>query len=187
MFSVGVGFIRRFIEALGSLVDSEHYLFTLQDLRALAPEMSESGLKGLLSRATRAGHIDRVCRGLYLMEQVAPSTGLLLFHAATKLRADHFNYISLETVLSEAGLISQIPFNWISIMSSGRSNIISCGKWGTIEFVHTNQAPENLVDQLDYDPRCRLWRAKVSLAMRDMRATRRSLDLIDWSIAHEFV
>ena len=70
-------------------------------------------------------------------------------------------------------------------MSSGRSNVISCGRWGTIEFVHTRQRPEDLAGQLHYDARCRLWRAGVQLALRDMRATHRNLDLIDWSVAHE--
>jgi hypothetical protein len=62
--------------------------------------------------------------------------------------ADKFNYISLETVLSDAVVISQIPLNWISIMSSGRSSIISCGEFVTIEYVHTRQEPELLMHQL---------------------------------------
>ncbi|MFV9956330.1 MAG: hypothetical protein AB8V23_04710 [Candidatus Midichloria sp.] len=38
-------------------------------------------------------------------------------------------------------------------MSSGRSNIISCGKFGTIEFVHTKQKPDSIMPQLEYDGR----------------------------------
>jgi hypothetical protein len=112
---------------------------------------------------------------------------LLLFHAAARLRADGFNYLSLETVLSDEGVISQVPVNWISVMSSGRSTVLACGRWGTIEFVHTRQRPEELAGQLSYDSRCRLWRASVPQALRDMRATHRNLELVDWSVAHEFV
>jgi hypothetical protein len=36
-----------------------------------------------------------------------PTDGLLLFHAASCLRAHQFNYISLGTVLSDSGIISQ--------------------------------------------------------------------------------
>ena len=104
--------------------NSEHYLFTLQDLRALCPQMSDSAFKTLLSRTVRASSLTRVCRGLYLYKKACPLSGLVLFHAAAILRADEFNYISLETVLSDCGIISQIPMNWISIMSSGRSNAI---------------------------------------------------------------
>jgi len=167
--------------------NSKHYLFRLKDLRSICPDLSDSAFKTLLSRATTEGYLTRVCRGLYLYEKVAPQDGLLLFHAAVLMRANDFNYISLETVLSEAGVISQIPLNWISIMSSARSNIISCGKFGTIEFIHTLQKPTNLIGELSYDKNCGLWRANVSLALRDMKVTRRNCDLIDWDIANEFI
>jgi len=179
--------LRHLIQNLSVLGNSEHCLFAPDDLRALLPDLSDSAFKALLSRAVKAGHLERICRGLYLYKQAASPMGLLLFHAAAQLRAADFNYISLETEISEAGAISQIPMNWISVMSSGRSNIISCGRWGTIEFVHTRQKPADLVADLHYDPRCKLWRASVRLALRDMRVTHRSLDLIDWSVVDEFV
>lgn len=122
-----------------------------------------------------------------MVERAAPSDGLLLFRVAARLRADGLNYISLETALSDAGVISQVPINWVTLMSSGRSNTISCGRWGTIEFVHTRQQAGELASQLHYDSRCALWRASVPLALRDMRTTHRSLNLVDESVAHEFV
>lgn len=166
---------------------NEHYLFAFQDLRALCPELSDSAFKTLLSRAADAGILGRVCRGLYIYERAQPQNGLELFHAAALLRANEFNYISLETVLSDAGVISQIPINQITLMSSGRSSIVSCGKFGTIEFVHTRQKPAHIMKQLAYDAKCRLWRASIPLALRDMKTTHRNCDLIDWSVANEFV
>jgi hypothetical protein len=157
------------------------------DLRALLPNLSDSAFKTLLTRCAQAGILTRVCRGLYLYERVLPADGLLLFHVAAYLRADGFNYISMETVLSDAGAISQVPINWISIMSSGRGSVISCGRWGTIEFVHTRQRAKEVAANLTYDARCGMWRASVSQALRDMRATRRNLDLINWSALHESV
>nr|WP_298136259.1 type IV toxin-antitoxin system AbiEi family antitoxin domain-containing protein [uncultured Pseudomonas sp.] len=179
--------MRRLIRALARLANEERYLFTPDDLRALVPDISDGAYKTLLSRAASEGHLVRVCRGLYMFEPANPSNGLLLFHAAARLRATQFNYISLETALSDAGVISQIPINWITLMSSGRSSAISCGRWGTIEFVHTKQKPQELIDQLRYDPRCRLWRASPQQALRDMKAARRNRDLIDWSVASELV
>ncbi|MEK6734648.1 MAG: hypothetical protein AABY27_06075 [Pseudomonadota bacterium] len=167
--------------------NSEHYLFMLQDLRALFPDLSNAAFKTLLSRTTNAGRLKRICRGLYFYNKAIPSNGLLLFHAASLLRANEFNYISLETVLSDIGIISQIPFNWISVMSSGRSNIISCGEFGTIEFIHTKQKPADIMEQLIYDSDCRLWRANAALALRDMKITHRNCDLIDWEIVNEFI
>ena len=167
--------------------NNEHYLFVPQDLRALFPDLSDSAFKTLLSRAVRSGYLTRICRGLYTYKKAIPPTGLLLFHAAAYLRSNTFNYISLETVLSDSGVISQIPINRISIMSSGRSSIVSCGTFGTIEFIHTNQKPTDIMEQLSYDAPCRLWRANVALALRDMKATRRNCDLIDWDIANELI
>lgn len=167
--------------------NNEHYLFTLKNLKALCPTLSSSAFKTLLSRTVKAGYLIRLCRGVYAYKQKLNSSGLILFHVAALLRADEFNYISLETVLSDAGVISQIPINWISIMSSGRSYIASCGEFGTIEFVHTNQKPDHIIKQLSYDADCRLWRASVPLALRDMKATHRNCDLIDWDIANEFI
>lgn len=92
---------------------------------------------------------------------------------------DTFNYISLETALSDAGIISQIPSNWISIMSSGRSSKISCGDFGTIEFIHTQQKPSTLIPELTYDSSCGLWRASVDLALRDMKRAHRNFDLVE--------
>ena len=179
--------LRQLTQSLAKLASAAHCMFTPHDLRALLPDLSDSAFKALLTRSVQAGILARVCRGLYLYEPALPADGLTLFRAAATLRADGFNYISLETVLSDAGVISQVPINRISIMSSGRSNIISCGRWGTVEFVHTAQRPAEIAAQLGYDARCGLWRASVAQALRDMRATRRNMDLIDWSAAHESV
>jgi hypothetical protein len=179
--------IRYLSKWLSQNASDKHYLFTLHDLRALCPSLSAPAFKTLLSRAVRSELLVRICRGLYLYKKALPADGLLLFHAAALSRADKFNYISLETVLSDAGVISQIPMNWISIMSSGRSSIIPCGDFGTIEFVHTNQKPAELIEQLTYDHNCGLWRANVALALRDINATHRNCDLIDWDIANELI
>jgi hypothetical protein len=165
----------------------DHYLFTSHDLAALFPELSAPAFKTLLSRVVRLGLLIRVCRGIYLYKKALPADGLLLFHVAALLRADSFNYISLETILSDVAVISQIPMHWISIMSSGRSSIISCGNFGTIEFVHTNQKAADLIPHLSYDSARGLWRANVALSLRDMKATHRNCDLIDWELANELI
>ena len=144
--------------------NEQHYIFKLGDLRALLPKLSDSAFKTLLSRSVTAKILTRVCRGIYLFKSAMPADGLLLFHVAAILRADEFNYVSLETVLSDSGIISQVPINWITIMSSGRSNIISCGEFGTIEFIHTNKKPHDLIQQLSYDNNCGLWRANIKIS-----------------------
>lgn len=179
--------IKRLTEILERHADGDHYLFSLSDLRLALADLSENALSVLLNRAAEKKVLTRVCRGIYVREQAMRNDGLLLFHVAARLRADAFNYISLETVLSDAGVISQLPLQWVTIMSSGRSNTISCDRWGSIEFVHTRNTPEKIAGQVSYDRRCGMWRAGVGLAIQDMRRTRRSLDLMDWEAADELV
>ena len=179
--------IKKLTTVLGAITDEEHYLFTLSDLHGAMPEQSASGFKALVCRGEKDGLLKRVCRSLYLYPKVDYPQGLLLFHAAARLRAGEFNYISLESALSDAGVISQIPMNWITVMSSGRTTTVSCGAFGTIEFIHTKRRPENLASQLNYDSRCHLWRASVRLALKDMNVTRRNTDLVDMEAVDELV
>jgi predicted transcriptional regulator of viral defense system len=179
--------IKQLAKVLEDLADKEHHLFTPPDLRGALPGYSAGAFRTLVSRAEKAGLLRRICRGLYLYPGIQDTSGLVLYHAAARLRADEFNYISLESALSDAGIISQIPLNWVTLMSSGRSQIIQCGNIGTIEFIHTRKRAADLGEQLSYDARCHLWRANVALAIKDMKAARRSLDLIDWEAAGEFV
>lgn len=177
--------LERLDNGLAGLASQSRYLFAPSDMRALVPALGDGAFRALLHRAQAHGVLERVCRGLYLYPRVAREDGLLLFQAAARLRADSFNYISLETALSDAGVISQVPMQWITLMSSARSSRISCGRWGTIEFVHTEQRPDDLIGELVYDARSHAWRASVAQAVRDMKHARRNLDLIDWSRVDE--
>lgn len=179
--------IKKLTRILELLADKEHYLFTLDDLHGALPEVTRGALKAIVCRAEQDGLLRRVCRGVYLYPKPAYPHGLLLYHAAARLRAAEFNYISLESALSDAGVISQVHINWITLMSSGRSTIVTCGAFGTIEFIHTKRRPEAIASELVYDQRSRLWRASVSLALKDMRSTKRSIDLVDEEAGNESV
>lgn len=177
--------MKRLSRVLRSLADRDHCVFAASDLAGAVPDCGH--LAVLLSRATKAGLLTRICRGIYFYPVPDYPAGNLLFHAAARLRAGEFNYLSLETVLSDDGVISQVPINWITLMSSGRSHVVDCGDYGHIEFVHTAQRPGDVRGELSFDPGRHLWRASVRQAMRDMRATRRSMDLVDEEVAHELV
>jgi len=159
--------------------DENHFLFQASDFSALFPRMSAAALKMLLGRAVKNGILERVCRGVYCYDKACRRRDMLLYQTAAKLRAGDFCYLSFESVLSEAGLISQIPLNWITLMTGGRSGVIGCGVWGHIEFIHTRRKPADVARQLVYDADCGLWRASPQLALRDMRAAKRPLDLVN--------
>lgn len=177
--------IRQLADTLRSLADREHCVFAASDLAGAVPGCGQ--LAVLLSRAAKGGLLKRVCKGIYFYPVADYPAGNLLFHAAARLRADAFNYLSLETVLSEAGVISQVPMNWVSLMSSGRSHVVDCGDYGHIEFVHTAQRPDEVAGELAYDPDRHLWRASVRQAVRDMKATRRSMELVNEEVLHGLV
>lgn len=177
--------LKKLSSVLGELADRDHFLFTAADISGVMGDGKH--LAVVLSRAVKAGLLKRVCRGVYLYPPAAGTLEHILFHAAARLRPDELNYISLETALSDAGLISQVPMNWITLMSSGRSHVVNCGEFGRMEFVHTTQTPEDLAGELTYDADRHLWRASVSQALRDMKATRRSMDLVNLEAAHESV
>lgn len=176
---------RRLRKILDELSDSEHYLFTVSDFYAVFPELSYDSLRNLLSRAERNGLLERLCKGIYLNPRTDYPADLVLYHTAARLRERFFNYLSLETVLSDSGVISQIPMNWISLMSSGRTYTLRCGRFGTIEYVHTKKKPEELAGRVSYDTRCKLWRAHIELALQDMRYAGRPMDLVNWSLVDE--
>lgn len=178
--------MKQLARVLASLADREHCAFSSSDLAAAVPDCGQ--LAVLLSRATKSGLLKRVCRGVYWYAVPDYPREYLLYHAAARLRAGEFNYLSLETVLSDAGVISQLPIDWITLMTSGRSHVVNCRDYGRIEFVHTAQRPNEVADELSWDREKHLWRASVKQALRDMRTTRRpSQDLIDEDVLSEFV
>lgn len=163
---------------LRQFADEQRYLFTPADLAGLLPRATPTAFKSLLSRLVDRGELERVCRGLYRPAWVDPAPGLLLYHAAARLRASVFCYLSLESVLSETGDLPQIPMQRVLLMTRGRSGEISCGPYGVIEFTHTEQRPEKVMSNLVYDPKRRLWCANRMQALRDLRRTGRHLDLL---------
>lgn len=159
--------------------NKNHYLFSLEDFLVLFPDFTVENLRMLLSRGVQKGILERVCKGIYLYPKAAYDPSLMLFAVAVKLRCDHFNYVSFETVLSHCGLISQIPFGWIVVMTRGRRGIINCGRFGSVEFIHTQSVSDKKLSQLYLDSVTGMWWASPQVAFQDMKKARRPLDLVD--------
>ena len=153
---------------LESLADSQHYLFSVSDFSALFPQKSPAALLVLLGRAVKNGILERVCRGFYIYKKAAYPKDFVLYHLAGRLRAQNFCYLSLESVLSENGVISQIPLSCITLMTSGRSGIINCSQYGRIEFTHTKKKHKDIAHLLTYNFRYKLWCASEQLALQDL-------------------
>lgn len=176
--------LRTLEQFLRTNANPEAYLFGRADLEGLVPQISRPAWKMVLSRAVKNGLLVRVCRGVYLFEAPGRPKGRELYHVAGKIRNGDFAYLSQESVLSDLGIISQIPLQRITVMTTGRSGLFPCGPWGAVEFTHTKKKPETLMDQLTYDPALRLYRATALLAWRDLKAAGRNLDLVDQEVLH---
>lgn len=165
-------------KTLSNLVDSEHFLFSETDFLPIFPSLTVQNIRMSLSRAVKNGILERVCKGIYLYPKKGFDSSVVLFKAASKLRADFFNYVSLETVLSQAGLISQMPLGWITVMTTGRRGIINCGRFGSVEFIHTQKTLEKIMPDLHLESKTGMFWASAELALKDMKDAKRPLDLI---------
>ena len=165
--------------ALEQYADKTNFLFSAQDFYPLFSGLTVENIRMLLSRAAKSGVLERVCKGISLAPKSGYDPTLVLFKVSAKLRADCLNYVSLETVLSQSGAISQQPLAWITVMTTGRSGTISCGRFGTVELIHTAKPRARIMPHLRLDARTGMWWADEALALQDMQDARRDTGLVD--------
>lgn len=180
--------IRILDEILWKNSNPDCFLYSAEDLRVFFPNLSEASLMKLLSRAEKGNLLERICKGIYLYPRVSYSASKVLYMVAAKLRSECFNYISLESVLCSYSVIPQQMLSWLTVMTTGRSNIIKCGSFGTIEFVHTEKNGSKLAGHLYSDSWSGMLKADLFLAMEDEKDCRRkSMSLIDWNLYDELI
>lgn len=167
--------VRELIVAMDRWDKAGIWAFSTNTLNQLFPEHARAKLKAL-ARHQEAGLIERVARGLYVNPRAKSLPDDLLSAVVPFLRPWDFNYLSLESALSEAGWISQIPSR-LTLMTTGRSQTFKT-PYGTLEFVHTAQKAEKLRDDLTFDSRRGLAVATPSRALRDLKRVGRNLDLV---------
>ncbi|TDX32149.1 hypothetical protein DFO67_10298 [Modicisalibacter xianhensis] len=115
-------------------------VFTLRDLAKLFHEDSP---KTLQEGLRRHGILEGVSRGVYVYAQSHTPDAYRLERIARAMRRGEYNYVSLESALSEYGAISQIPVDRLTVMTTGRKGTYRT-PYGTIEFTHTSQPPGNI-------------------------------------------
>lgn len=164
------------ISALDAWDAKGRWFFSREQLRLLFPDSSEPVFNKALHRQARAGVIRQVARGYYCNPRAksAPKHPLRMLPLLIRPRA--FSYVSLESVLSEAGWISQIPGTY-TLISTGRSQTIdTC--FGRIEYVHSRRSIEQLSEGLLYDQRSQIYTATPARALSDLKRVGRNLDLV---------
>jgi hypothetical protein len=151
------------------------WAFTPATFSALLGEPEANYLKLRMKRLADEGVLTRAARGVYVnpLARSLPSdvrAGLIRF-----LRPRELSYVSLESTLSEAGVISQVTAA-LTCMTTGSPGRFDT-PWGAIEFTHTDR-----VIIVGTDAHLRgdgVLHATMERAARDLRRVGRNTDLID--------
>jgi predicted transcriptional regulator of viral defense system len=153
------------------------YVFTKGDLTKL---FSETGgtLDRTLERLTGKGTMVRAAYGVYVYGLSRNIGGFTLQEIAKTLRRGDYNYLSLESALSEWGVISQIPIDRITVMTTGRKGEFRT-PYGIIEFTHTDLNPQVIVANTIERDSHPLRIATEDLAIKNQRRVGRNSFLIE--------
>lgn len=155
------------------------WLFTAATLRLYFPnEKERSFYRALKLHAEGTAPLIRpFCRGLWYNPSAACLPTEPLLAAVPAIRPFEFNYLSLESVLSEAGVISQMPMT-TTVMSTGPELERLETPFGALEFVRTTRANIQDDPKIIMSPRG-LPIASVGVAWRDLKRVGRNLNLVD--------
>lgn len=165
------------IETLTGWSRKGRVLFTRKELRKLFPRDKDAAFKEGLNRLVSAGVLHRVSRGLFVFAITERRDPHLLEQIAVALRRGNYNYLSLESALSEYGVISQVPLAGITVMTTGRAGVFDT-PFGRIEFTHTRRSTSDILEHTrDVGRPLRV--ATPSAASRDLRRVGRNVHLID--------
>jgi predicted transcriptional regulator of viral defense system len=151
-------------------------ILTKAELHSLFPSESQGVFDASLRRLVKHGLLERVASGIYRVHH-APEPPHLLEEVAVLLRRGDYCYLSLESALSEYGLISQMPIDRITVMTTGRSGEFP-NPYGVIEFTHTNRSVADILTcTIDRGRPLRL--ATRHAALRDLKRVGRNVALVD--------
>ena len=157
------------------------HVFTKGDLAKVFHEDSERALDAGLNRLVRQGILARAVNGIYV--NTLSGNPHTLECIAKAMRRGEYNYVSLESALSEYGVISQIPVDRLTVMTTGRKGEYRT-PFGTIEFTHTGRSVPDVISDIHVTGRPLKVAAKLK-AYRDLKRVGRNTHLVDERMLHE--
>ena len=153
-------------------------VFTKHELSKFFPGDSPKTFKEGLNRLVKAGILRRACRGIYVNEAASSFDSYTLERVAKALRLGEYSYVSLESMLSEYGVISQIPIDRLTVMTTGRNGTYTT-PYGVIEFTHTKRSVENILNHSSIVKDRPLRIAHKKTAWRDLKRVGRNTALVN--------
>ncbi len=155
-------------------------------LESYFPKEHREAFRKTLTAAVKRGVLQRVCRGVYVYPPSFNDEVYKLEKIAVVLRMGSYSYLSLESALSEYGVVSQLPLNRITVMTTGRSQTYET-PYGIIEFTHTRRDDADILAQTTKMAGRPLRLASPSMALADLQRVGRSLDLVNHDIYEEMM
>lgn len=166
------------INFLNGWAQQDSTLFTSSELGMLFNEDGPT-LRSTIARMEESGTIERIARNLYHYKLAATPDEALLDKIAVRLRRGHYCYESLESAASKWGIISQIPPDRLTVVTTGREGEFYT-PYGTVEFVHTNANATQIHGHVVQRPNSPLPIATKQFTAENLKRCHRSTHLIDW-------
>lgn len=154
------------------------YVFTNQDLHKLFPQDTFKTFNEGLNRLVKSGVLKRACRDVYVNEDASQFDSYTIERIAKTLRRGEYNYVSLESMLSDYGVISQIPIDRKTIMTTGRKGVYKTA-YGVIEFTHTKRTVKDILTNTIKINERPLRIATEQAALRDLNRVGRNRNLVN--------
>ncbi|NHZ88164.1 hypothetical protein F2P45_03865 [Massilia sp. CCM 8733] len=154
------------------------YVMARRDIEKLFPEEGEKAMEKSLQRMVADGLLQRVAKGLYLNPAATSKNRWVAEEIAKALRPGCLSYVSLESVLSEYGVISQIPISRMTVMTTGKSGVVDT-PFATIEFTHTKRGVAQIIERTILVKSRPLRIATRQAAIRDLLRVGRNANMID--------
>lgn len=154
------------------------YVLTKGDLAKAFPAEKEKAFEKSLQRLVSDGILQRVARGTYVNAMAKSSKGNVIEDIAAVLRRGHYSYLTRESMLSEYGVISQVPVSRITLMTTGANGVYET-PYGTIEFTRTKRRPAELVRRTVAVQGRPLRIATKQAAVDDLVRAGRNVNMID--------
>lgn len=164
------------IIALAEFIRNWRYVFHLHDFYETFHAESSRGLNASLERLVRSKILTRAAQGVYVYN-CATKDSYILEYIVKTMRRGEYNYVSLESALSQHGVISQIPMDRLTVMTTGRAGEYKT-PWGVIELTHTESSFSSILEGT-VETKSPIKFAKKATAVRDLRRVGRNTYLID--------
>lgn len=165
------------IQFLNFMTDAGILCFGIGDMRLWTKNAeSVESLRKSLKRHCETGLFLRVHKDVYVngLNNPFKRNPYARYCLANALRPHSNNWESLESRLSQLGVISQVP-NRLTFMTTGKAGIVKTAL-GSFEFSH---APAGLVPDVTLFEETGVMHATANQAWKDLKFVNRNIDLVD--------